>query len=64
MVVQLGDDDLVARAPAAPEPAGQVERQGGHVGAEGDLRGVGAEEVGEGLAGPVDDGVGLVAASG
>ena len=52
MVVELGDDDLVARRPRRrPSARAEVEGERGHVGAEGDLVGRGAEEVGERLAG-------------
>ncbi len=50
VVVELGDDDLVPRRPAPAEGAAQVEGQRRHVGAEGDLRRLPAEEVGEGRA--------------
>ena len=51
VVVELGDDDLVARRPAAREGAREVERQRRHVRAEGDLRRVAPEEIRERAAG-------------
>ena len=60
-MVELGDDDLVARPPAAPEGTGEVEGQRRHVGAEGDLVRRRAEEVGERLAGAGEHRVGLLA---
>ena len=59
VVIELGDDDLVARRPAPPERAPQVERERRHVGAEGDLRGAAAQKVGERLPRGLDQGVGL-----
>ncbi len=51
-MIHAGDDDLVARLHGAPEGAGKVQGEGGHVLAEDDLvRGLGAEEVGHGLVG-------------
>jgi hypothetical protein len=50
VMVELGYDDLVAGAEPPPQRARQVERQGRHVRPEGDLRGRGVEEIGEGLA--------------
>jgi len=43
-VVQLGDDDLVARPPIPAQGAGGVEQQGGGVGAQGDLADPGVEQ--------------------
>ena len=47
VVVELRDHDLVARLPGAAEGPRQVEGQGRHVGAEGDLLGRAPEKVGE-----------------
>jgi hypothetical protein len=47
VVIELGDDDLVAFAPAPRQRPRQMERQGRHVGAEGDLVGRRVEKVGE-----------------
>jgi hypothetical protein len=48
VVIELGDDDLVARLPGAGQGARQVEGERGHVGAKGNLVGRRAEEVAEG----------------
>lgn len=61
VVIEFGDDDLVAGLELAGEGAGEVEGEGGHVIAEGDLFGAGAEEVGHGLSALVEERVGLVA---
>ena len=62
VVIELRDDDLVARAPAAPESTCEMEGQRRHVGAEGHLIGTGAEQVGERFASAGQDRVGLAAA--
>ncbi len=59
VVVQLRDHHLVAGAPRPAEGAREVEGQGGHVRAEGDLGGSGAQEIGEGGACRGEGGVGL-----
>ncbi len=61
VVVQLGDDDLVAFAPAAGERARDVEGQRRHVRAKGDLGRVAAEEVRDGGPGAGEEGVRLLA---
>jgi hypothetical protein len=57
VVVQAGDDDLVARAPVLGERAGEVVGELGHAAAEDDAAGVGGEQVGDGGAGGEDDAV-------
>ncbi len=59
VVIELGHDDLVAGGPAPAERAPEVERQRRHVGAERDLLGPAAEQVGERRARGVERGVGL-----
>ena len=59
VVVELGDHDLVARGPALAQRAPEVERERRHVGAERDLGGPAAQEVGERLARGRERGVGL-----
>src|SRR5439155_26056765 len=61
MVVEFGDDDLVARPPASAQRPREVERERGHVGAEHDLGGRGSEKIGESLACRGDQPVGLLA---
>ena len=59
VVVELGHDDLVARAPGAPEGARQVIGERRHVLAERDLGRAAVQEVGQGLARAFEGGVGL-----
>ena len=59
VVVELGHHDLVARLPAAAERPAEVERERRHVGAEGDLGRLAAEEVRERAARGLEQGVGL-----
>ena len=47
VVIEIGDDDLIAGAPAAPEGARQMEDARRHVVREGDLARGGIEEVGD-----------------
>ena len=55
VVVEAGDDDLVAGLESATGGAGERERQRGHVGAERHLVGRAAEEAAGGFAGRIDD---------
>jgi hypothetical protein len=47
VVIEFGHDDLVARLERASDRARDVKEQRGHVGAERDLTGIGAEELGQ-----------------
>jgi hypothetical protein len=58
-MVELGHHDLVAGPESATEHPPEVEGQRRHVGAEDDLAGRAADEVGERLAGGAEGGVGL-----
>jgi hypothetical protein len=58
VVVEAGDDDLVAVPPAGGQRAGDVEGELGGAAAEDDPARIGAEEVGQGLPGVADDVVG------
>ena len=49
VMVQLGDDDRIARPQPSPQGPRQVKRQRRHVEPEGDLGGRGIEKVGQGL---------------
>jgi len=59
VVVELGHDQLVARLPATPQGAAEVEGQRGHVLAEDHLLRRAAQQVGQGLAGLGQGCVGL-----
>ncbi len=59
LVIELGDQHLVAGADVAGDRIAEQEAERGHVGAEADLLPVAAEEVGAGFVRSLDDGVGL-----
>ena len=61
IVVQAGDDHLVARLQRLRERSGHVEQQARRVRTEDDLVGIGSREVRGGSASLSDDGIGLLA---
>jgi len=62
VVVQLGDDDLVARPPGTSQRPPEMEGERRHVRPKGDIVRRRAQEVGQGAPGPRQHGVGLFAA--
>jgi hypothetical protein len=59
MMIQLGDDDLVASRPLPAERSREMKGERRHVGAEGHVRRRRSEEVGDALARARDAGIGL-----
>ena len=59
MVVEFGDDDLVARPETAAQGSGEMESERRHVGAEGDFVRRGVEKISQGAARRGDNGIGL-----
>ncbi len=62
VVVELGDDDLVAGLERAPERVGEQEVERRHVGAEGDLARLGSDQLGRRLVRVGEQRVGLARA--